>query len=102
MKGFMAVKQSLGSVKRFGVRYGRTTKFKRAQVESLYYGRKLKCPYCMKTAVKRVFAGVWECRSCAAKFTAKAYTIEEKLPVFEEPVGNEQPALVAAEEGEKA
>jgi len=98
----MAVKRSLGSVKRFGVRYGRTTKFKRAQIESLYYGRKLKCPYCMKDAVKRVFVGVWECRRCAAKFTAKAYTIEEKLPVLEEKVGKEQPILVAAGEGEKA
>ncbi len=98
----MAIKKSLGSVKRFGVRYGRTTKFKRAQIEVLYYGRKLKCPYCMKYGVKRVFAGVWECRSCAAKFTAKAYTIEEKVPVLEEQVGEEQPVPVVAGEGEKA
>ena len=98
----MAVKQSLGSVRRFGVRYGRTTKFKRAKIEALYYGRKLKCPYCMKDAVKRIFAGVWECRRCSAKFTAKAYTIEEKLPVLEVPAEKEQSELAVTKEGEKA
>ena len=80
----MATKAGHGSVKRYGVRYGRTTKFKCAQIEALYYGRRLKCPYCSKNAVKRVFVGVWECKKCAAKFTAKAYTIEKKIPVVEE------------------
>ncbi|MBI4017221.1 MAG: 50S ribosomal protein L37ae [Candidatus Aenigmarchaeota archaeon] len=80
----MAKKEGLGSVKRFGVRYGTTTKFKTAQVEKLYYGKRLKCPYCSKNRVKRVFFGVWECRKCDAKFTAKAYTIEKEAVATEE------------------
>ncbi len=79
----MAKKAGLGSVKRYGVRYGRTTKFKAAQVESQYYGRRLKCPYCSKNRVKRVFAGVWQCRNCSAKFSAKAYTIEKQVATEE-------------------
>ena len=79
----MAKKQGLGSVKRFGTRYGRTTRFKTAQVESLYYGKKLKCPYCAKNSVKRAFVGVWQCRKCDAKFTAKAYSIEKETVAME-------------------
>lgn len=78
-------KVGLGSVKRFRMRYGLTNRFKRAKVEGQYYGRRLKCPFCLKSAVKRVFVGVWECRQCAVKFTAKAYGIEA-APVKEEAV----------------
>ena len=76
--------RGFGSVKRYGVRYGRTTKYKAAQVEALYYGRRLKCPYCSKNRVKRVFAGVWQCHNCSVKFSAKAYTIEKEAVVAEE------------------
>ncbi|HLC88407.1 MAG TPA: 50S ribosomal protein L37ae [Candidatus Nanoarchaeia archaeon] len=62
------------SIKRFGARYGRRTKAKFALVEKVQRG-KHKCPYCNKTGVKRVAAGIWKCSHCEVKFAGKAYTI---------------------------
>ena len=59
--------------KRFGSRYGRRPKKKFSQIERLQRS-KHKCPYCNKTAVKRVAAGIWHCRKCEVKFAGKAYT----------------------------
>jgi len=67
-----------GSVKRFGARYGRKPKLKFSKIEAEQ--RKLhKCPYCNKTAVKRVAVGIWHCRKCNAKFTGRAYSITKKI-----------------------
>lgn len=73
----MAEKKSLGSAKRFGPRYGRTVKKRLAAIEK-EQKKKHKCPYCSKEQVKRVFAGVWYCNKCEAKFTSRAYTVLEK------------------------
>lgn len=73
----MALAKKVASTKRYGVRYGRTTKHKVASIENQYKGRN-KCPYCTKTGVKRLAAGIWQCDKCASKFTAKAYTISQK------------------------
>lgn len=73
----MAEKKDLGPAKRFGPRYGRTVKKRLAKIER-EQKKKHKCPYCMKLNVKRVFAGVWYCRSCGSKFTSKAYTLAKK------------------------
>ena len=82
----MAEKKDLGPAKRFGVRYGRTVKPRLAKVER-EQKKKHKCPYCSKLGVKRVFIGVWYCKSCGAKFTSRAYTIAKKpLTVKEEKV----------------
>jgi len=59
--------------KRFGPRYGRRTKHKFAKIE-IEQHKKHKCPYCNKDGVKRVSAGIWECKKCNQKFTGKAYT----------------------------
>ncbi|MFH1682204.1 MAG: 50S ribosomal protein L37ae [Candidatus Woesearchaeota archaeon] len=59
--------------KRFGARYGRSLKKKFAQIEQMQRA-KHKCPYCNKTAVKRLAVGIWECRKCDAKFAGKAYS----------------------------
>ena len=68
----MATSKSASSG-RFGVRYGRKIREKVSEIEkksrSLY-----KCPYCNKIRVKRVFSGVWKCKSCNTEFTGKAYT----------------------------
>lgn len=70
----------LGSVKRFGVRYGRTTKHNFAKIENEQ--RKLqKCPQCKKQKVTRVFVGVYSCSHCGAKFTGKAYFLEQKVTI---------------------
>lgn len=90
----MEKEAGLGSVKRFGVRYGRTTKYNLAQIENEQ--RKLqKCPYCKKIRAKRVFAGVYQCLQCNAKFSGKAYFVEQKIPIEQEEA---QPIAELAEE----
>ena len=68
----MALKK-LGSVGRFGARYGRKIKQNVLKVERLQKVKQ-KCPYCKKLGVKRVSAGIWYCRKCDSKFAGKAYT----------------------------
>ena len=63
------------SSKRFGARYGRTIKKNFAKIEQ-EQRRLHKCPYCSKIAVKRLAAGIWQCKKCNEKFTSKAYTTE--------------------------
>jgi large subunit ribosomal protein L37Ae len=62
------------SGKRFGTRYGPRNKEKFAILEKEQ--RKLQiCPFCKKEKVKRISAGIWECRKCSAKFSGKAYSL---------------------------
>ncbi len=70
----MEKKVGLGSVKRFGVRYGRTTKHRLAKIEKQQKAPQ-KCPYCLKFGVKRVAVGIFECPTCKSKFTGKAFTV---------------------------
>ncbi len=74
----MAKDKSLGSIKRFGPRYGRTIKKKYAIIEKEQ--RKLhECPYCNYKKVKRVSKGIWKCTKCNSKFTGKAYSIKKEI-----------------------
>ena len=66
--------KKVGSAGRFGVRYGRTTRKKIADIEALYKG-KHKCNNCNKLAVRRLSFGVWECSKCNIKFAGKAYSM---------------------------
>lgn len=94
-----------GSAKRLGVRYGRRTRARVEAIES--QSRALhKCPSCSTINVKRVNAGIWQCRKCGHKFTSRAYTVT-KAPSFkdaatgtlvEETMGSEQPAAAEASE----
>jgi len=61
------------TAKRFGARYGRKPKAKFHLIEVMQRAKQ-NCPSCQKKGVKRVAAGIWECRKCAAKFAGKAYT----------------------------
>jgi large subunit ribosomal protein L37Ae len=70
----MVKKVTYGSVKRLGTRYGRTLRFKLGKIES-EQRKKHKCPYCNYVQVRRVSAGIWQCKKCDAKFTNKAYTV---------------------------
>jgi len=80
----MEKEAGLGPVKRFGVRYGRTTKYNLARIEK-EQKKPQKCPYCKKEKARRVFAGVYECSTCKSKFTGKAYFIEQTLKRSIEP-----------------
>src|SRR3989338_11574777 len=93
-------KSGLGSVKRFGARYGRKLKLKLSKIETEQ--RKLhKCPYCNKMAVKRVAMGIWNCRKCKAKFAGKAYSVKKKILAKEVEVAEEK-AGIKSEEAEIA
>ncbi len=69
--------KSLGAVKRFGVRYGRTPKHNMARIED-EQRKKQKCPYCLKNKVIRLATGIWQCNKCNAKFTGNAYYLGAK------------------------
>lgn len=89
-------KLGLGSVKRFGARYGRKPKLKFSKIETEQ--RKLhKCPYCSRVAVKRVAVGIWHCRKCKAKFAGKAYSITKKLVTKEAKIADEEPIAIKEE-----
>lgn len=76
----MAEVRRYGAAKRFGARYGRKLKQKFAEVESLQR-QKYACPYCSYIKVKRLAAGIWQCRKCDSKFTSRAYTLSKKVVV---------------------
>ncbi|MFA6089062.1 MAG: 50S ribosomal protein L37ae [Candidatus Woesearchaeota archaeon] len=65
----------LKSAKRFGTRYGPRNKEKFAIAE-IEQRRLHTCPFCKKDKVKRLSAGIWECKKCAAKFAGKAYSAQ--------------------------
>src|SRR3989344_8792172 len=89
-------KLGLGSVKRFGARYGRKLKLKFSKIETEQ--RKLhKCPYCNKTAVKRIAVGIWNCKKCHAKFTGKAYSVSKKIITKEAQEMVEEPEIIKEE-----
>ena len=103
----MKTKENLGSVKRFGARYGRKPKLKVSKIETEQ--RKLhKCPYCNKIAVKRIAMGICNCRKCKAKFTGNAYSVSKKIiakeaeELAEEPEIAKEEALEAEEASEEA
>lgn len=81
----MARRKGLGSVKRYGARYGRTVKHKLAKVEA-EQKRKHKCPFCAKEQVSRVAAGIWFCKKCESKFAARAYAVGQRKALVEEAV----------------
>jgi len=94
-------KLGLGSVKRFGARYGRKLKLKLSKIETEQ--RKLhKCPYCNKIAVKRVAVGIWSCKKCNAKFTGKAYSVSKKITIKEKMAEEEPEIKEEMEEAEQA
>jgi len=81
----MANKKGLGPLKRFGARYGRTVKHKRAKVE-MAQNAAHKCPYCSKMKVSRIAYGIWQCAKCDNMFTARAYTVGKPVSFVEEQV----------------
>lgn len=78
----MAKEKGLGPAKRFGVRYGATTKHRLAAIETEQKKAQI-CPYCFKPKVKRVSYGIYECKKCSSKFTGKAYVVGRKIKQFE-------------------
>lgn len=95
----MALEKAFASGRRFGSRYGRRLRHKFSKIEAEQ--KKLhKCPYCTNVRVKRVSAGIWECRKCGSKFTGRAYTIPKKAVIKEE-AGKAGEAAAAEMQGEE-
>lgn len=73
----MALKK-LGSMGRYGARYGRKPKYKALAIEKAQKA-KHKCPYCLKLGkVKRISSGIWFCEKCKTKFAGRAYVPAEE------------------------
>ena len=68
----MTKKKKIGSAGRFGARYGLRQRKRILAVEKIQR-QKQKCPFCNKSAVKRIAAGIWHCTACKVKFAGKAY-----------------------------
>lgn len=81
--------QSLGSAKRFGTRYGKTGKQRRAEIEERARDT-YTCPYCQYEKVEREAAGIWHCDKCDRTFTGKAYTVHEDITEDDEDVVDEE------------
>lgn len=72
----MVEARKYNAVKRLGVRYGRKTRARVGIIESESLKKHL-CPSCRTINVRRVSAGIWQCRKCSHKFTSRAYTVEK-------------------------
>ncbi len=64
--------KKVGAAGRFGSRYGKKIRVNFVKTENLKKEDR-KCPNCLKSTVKRVSAGIWECSKCGHKFAGKAY-----------------------------
>lgn len=64
--------KKVGSVGRFGARYGVRAK---SRVKNIEIHQKLKhvCPSCGHKKVKRLSTGIWQCGKCGVKFAGGAY-----------------------------
>ena len=67
----MAKTKKVRSAGRYGARYG--TKIRQRIISSETGKGKHTCPHCFRPGVKRIAAGIWECRKCGLKFAGKAY-----------------------------
>ena len=76
------------SIKGFGAKYGRKIRGQLGKFLEIKNKEK-KCPYCNAMKVKRIAAGIWECKKCNKKFTGRAYDLA-KVKIKEEVKGGEE------------
>jgi large subunit ribosomal protein L37Ae len=74
--------KKVGSTGRFGPRYGRGVK---VVVEKIERKQKMTyvCPSCKNKTMKRISAGIWQCKKCKAKFAGGAYTPTTEVIITE-------------------
>ena len=79
--------KKVGSMGRFGTRYGRRVKVLLGEIEKKQK-QKHQCPMCKKFKLKRVAAGIWECKGCGTKMSGGAYV--PKTEKLGEKIGEEK------------
>jgi len=84
--------KKVGSVGRFGPRYGVRIRRRILEVE-VEQRKRHQCPRCSAYSVRRKGTGVWACRRCGLVFAGGAYR-----PVVTTTVRTEIPAVAEAEE----
>jgi len=84
--------KKVGSVGRFGPRYGVRIRRRILEVE-VEQRKRHQCPRCSAYSVRRKSTGVWACRRCGLVFAGGAYR-----PVVTTTVRTEVPAPGEAEE----
>ncbi|MCX8179355.1 MAG: 50S ribosomal protein L37ae [Candidatus Aenigmarchaeota archaeon] len=72
--------KKVGVTGRFGARYGARIKEDVREIEKLQK-QKHECPSCKKKALKRVAAGIWQCKRCKTKFAGGAYLPRKEVVV---------------------
>ena len=65
--------EKAGSSGRFGTRYGVVVRNRVRDIDKDAHGQ-ARVPRCHREGVSRVASGIWQCRTCDAKFAAGAYT----------------------------
>jgi len=93
----MARTKKVGSVGRYGTRIGGKVRRETKKIEDK--SRQNKCPACGRK-VRRISAGIWECKSCRLKFAGRAYlsATEKAVPMAEEVEVEEKPKVAKIEE----
>lgn len=64
--------KKVGITGKYGPRYGTKTKKMVKEIE-IKERQERACPYCERTALKRIAAGIWYCNKCKTKFAGGAY-----------------------------
>jgi len=70
----MTKTKKVASTGRFGVRYGKRIRQRVIDIEKRQR-KPQKCPSCHRFSVKRLAAGIWQCKKCNLKFAGKAYEV---------------------------
>lgn len=64
--------KKVGITGKYGPRYGSSLKY-RAKLCMDAQSKRYECVFCGKIALKRVAAGIWQCRRCKKRITGGAY-----------------------------
>ncbi|OYT35227.1 MAG: 50S ribosomal protein L37ae [Candidatus Aenigmarchaeota archaeon ex4484_52] len=59
---------------KFGAKYGLSIRKKIIKIEESSH-KKYICPYCKRKNIRRISAGIWQCKKCSTKIAGGAYAL---------------------------